>query len=427
MAFHQKPFRSHAKLPAQSAHPRANLGRREHMFRNRCDDFNGLADRSTAPNEAQRQDDDCDGSQHWRTADHEGYDDRLPSDRMATRRLMPGSVFNARYDVVRMVGQGAMGAVYEAIDKETGRACALKLMSKDLSHEPRFIQRFQAESKVGQTIQGPHVANVFDAGFSVEDPAQPFFAMELLQGENLEQHLARHDGRPPHAFHLVRSICCAIANAHEANVVHRDLKPENLFLAAPPVEGGPPLLKVLDFGVAKIVRETTQGGTSPGLGAPLWTAPEQGKEGQIIKPSADVWALGLLAYRLLAGKIFWRNAHNKGTAFDLAVEMLRENLPRASERSRELGAVDLGPAFDWWFSRAVDRDPSKRFPTAGDAERELAPILDALEHAPVGTRLAPTSPLAEQVKPQRSPRIFFAMVGALLLFLGAAVLWFVFR
>lgn len=350
---------------------------------------------------------------------------------MATRRLAPGSVFNERYAILRVVGQGAMGIVYAATDLENGRACALKLMSKDLSHEPKFVERFQSESTVGQRIEGPHVAAVFDAGFSRADPAQPYFAMELLEGENLEQHLARFPDGSPHAEHVVRSLFRAIASAHAASVVHRDLKPENLFLAAPGEAGAPPLLKVLDFGVAKIVRETTHGGTAPGLGTPLWTAPEQGKEGQTIKPTADVWAIGLLAYRLLAGKTFWRNAHTKGTAFDLAVEMLREPLPLASARSREIGARDLGPAFDAWFRKAVHRDPEARFATAGDAEAALAPILDGL--AGGGPETGASAPLARPERSERGStpgvrrRVIMTSVTALVALVLAAVLWFVFR
>jgi serine/threonine protein kinase len=134
-------------------------------------------------------------------------------------------------------------------------------------------------------------------------------------------------------------------------------------------------VRVLDFGVAKVVRDATLSGTMPGLGTPLWTAPEQGQEGTV-RPSADVWALGLLVFRVLTGRMFWRHAEDKSTAYDLAVELLRAPIPKASERTRELGSdVELPRGFDAWFARMVARDPAARFATAGEARDALAAIV----------------------------------------------------
>jgi serine/threonine protein kinase len=289
---------------------------------------------------------------------------------------MPGAVFHGRYEVVRVVGQGAMGIVYEVRDLQTGRAAALKLMNQELASEPRFVARFESEAQVGQRIRSRHVAEVFDSGWTEGPVRQPFFAMERLAGETLEARLAREALPSALAVEIVRQLFGAIAAAHRAGIVHRDLKPENLFLCD---SADGTVLKVLDFGVAKVLRETTQGGTAPGLGAPLWTAPEQGKEGQKITPTADVWALGLLAFRLLVGATYWRSANERGaTAFDLAVEMLRAPIAPPSRRAAELGRAALGPTFDAWFLRAVHRDPQARFVDAGEAEKALEPVLQEL-------------------------------------------------
>jgi serine/threonine protein kinase len=291
------------------------------------------------------------------------------------RRLQPGELFAARYLVEGFIGQGAMGSVYRAIDRASGAPRALKVMSVDLLAAPHFVERFVQEAKIGARIESDLVVRVFETGVD-ETTKLPYFAMELLEGEDLQRKLDRGAELDRSLVHrLLAMLFQAMSAAHAANVVHRDLKPENLFI----VEGaGGPTLKVLDFGVAKVVKETTTvGGTMPGLGAPLWTAPEQGREGQTIRPSADVWALGLLTFRLLSGKLYWLAAsREKASAFDLAVEMLRAPLVPASVRANELGARDLGPAFDAWFARAVDRDPSRRYPDAKSAFAELAPMLE---------------------------------------------------
>jgi serine/threonine-protein kinase len=222
-----------------------------------------------------------------------------------------------------------------------------------------------------------------------------------------------------------------MSRAHAANVVHRDLKPENLFL----VERGPdqyPTLKVLDFGVAKVVRETTtMGGTKPGLGTPLWAAPEQANEGQAIRPSSDVWSLGLITYRLLAGKLYWKCASKPKTdVFEMAVEMLRAPLEKASVRSREIGAVDMGAEFDAWFERAVTRDPKARFASAREAAEALFPIIDPIAGAsifpPAPTPSAPqtaSSPASLAATPTGSRTKLFVIAAVVLVVVvvGAAL------
>ncbi len=310
-----------------------------------------------------------------------------------------------------------MGSVYRAIDTEKGETRALKVMSGELASSPEFVERFLLEAKIGETIASEHVVRVFDSG--VDDKTKlPFFAMEMLAGEDLHRMLERgHEMAPELSRRLLAQLFAAMRAAHAANVVHRDLKPENLFVVDPYDPARRPSLKVLDFGVAKVVRETTAGGTAPGLGTPLWAAPEQGKEGQIIKPSSDVWALGLLTYRLLAGRVFWRGASNRAAnAFELAVEMLREPIPPASERSRVIGARDLGPAFDAWFARAVDRDPAKRFGDAGEAWDALEPILEV---GPESRGTSVARPLASSGR--RTLRIVVAaLIG---LAVAAAIVW----
>jgi serine/threonine protein kinase len=286
----------------------------------------------------------------------------------------PGTTFAGRFLVDAFVGQGAMGFVYRVTDRANGATCALKVMNVDLKAEPDFERRFLVEAKIGASIPSPHVVRVLDSGVDAAT-ALPWFSMELLEGEDLHRLLEHAELDEATAKLLLRQLFATMSAAHAANVVHRDLKPENLF-AVKGAPGDPPTLKVLDFGVAKVFRETTTvGGTRAGLGSPLWVAPEQGKQGQTIRPPADVWALGLITYRLLAGKVYWLGAREGTSAFDLAIEMLRAPLVAPSARSAEIGARDLGPAFDRWFLRAVNRDPLQRFPDAASGFEALEPIL----------------------------------------------------
>ncbi|HVY48553.1 MAG TPA: serine/threonine-protein kinase [Minicystis sp.] len=301
-------------------------------------------------------------------------------------RLMPGAEFAGRYRVDAVIGQGTMGAVYRVREKAGGEVRALKVMKADLlTDDPKFPARFEQEARISERIKSPQVVTVFDSGVDAAT-GLPWLAMELLEGRTLDAYLAEAPRPPPEvARDLLDQLFAGAAAAHAANVVHRDLKPENVFLVGEP---GAFVVKILDFGIAKVVRESTLAGTTPGLGTPLWTAPEQTREGQVIRPAADVWALGLLTFRLLTGKAYWRAANDpKSSAFDVAVELVRAPLVAASERARELGVEDaLPPGFDAWFARAVVRDPDARFANAAEAHAALAPLVDARRGGRSGAR-----------------------------------------
>jgi serine/threonine-protein kinase len=291
---------------------------------------------------------------------------------MKAHRLQPDAVVGGRYVVRRLLGQGSMGSVYLVEETATRTPRALKLMSPDLAEDTSFLARFAREAQVGKAIKSDHVVRVLATGVEPKH-GLPWLVMEYLEGEDLARWL---DARPPldraAAVAILAQLFDAVGAAHDAAVVHRDLRPDNVFVST---REGRPFLKVIDFGVAKVVREASLGATAPGLGAPLWAAPEQGARGGI-KPSADVWSLGLLAFRLLGGAMFWKSAHVEGASpMDLAIELLRAPIPPASVRAREIGVADRLPAgFDAWFARAVVRDREQRFPNARAAWAALAPL-----------------------------------------------------
>ncbi|XXY49095.1 protein kinase [Sorangium sp. So ce269] len=300
-------------------------------------------------------------------------------------------LFAGRYRVLRGIASGAMGAVYEVLHIETERRRALKVMHPHLADNPEFHARFKLEARVAGRIESDHIVEVFDAGIDAET-GKPFLVMELLRGEPLSERL-RHTGRlpPEEAVAFLRQTAIALDKTHAAGVVHRDLKPANLFLAETDDDGAP-RIKVLDFGIAKLVVETAADSPATAvLGTPLYMAPEQ-FSGESVSRAADIFALGMIAYTLLVGKAYWLNDRRK---YDnpLAFAALAASGPQEPASSRaDVEGVKLPPAFDAWFARVTARAPEARFATASDAVEALAEVLD-LPAAPVrSSRLLPAEP-----------------------------------
>ncbi len=291
--------------------------------------------------------------------------------------LSPGVVFAEQFKVIRPLARGGMGAVYVVEQLGTARERALKLMHPQIASDEKSIERFQREAQVASKIDSDHVVEVIAAG--VDGKTQtPWLCMELLKGETLADRVEK-SGRLSRAdaLEVTRQLGHAMSAAHRAGIVHRDLKPENIFLAAPRREGVPFTLKVLDFGVAALVADAQGAKTTQGIGSPMWMAPEQTNVGRVTT-ATDVWALGLIAFYLLTGKVYWKSPSIEGSSLTaLLVEMMVDSMPPASVRAAELLATGTIPAaFDAWFARATDRDPKLRFP---DASAALLGWIAALE------------------------------------------------
>ncbi len=343
--------------------------------------------------------------------------------------LAVGSTFAGKFRVLGTLGEGGMGTVYLVEQLSTHKTRALKLMRGALGYDPEAGERFAREARVGARIASDHVVEVVDA--------VPWLAMEHLEGETLADRIARGGMDPGALREVMRQLGHGLGAAHRAGLVHRDLKPENIFLASPRREGVALTVKILDFGLAKLVEETAGGTGTYGLGeratgacgTPLWMAPEQLDAG-VVSAAADVWALGLIAYLALTGTHYWRSAR----APDLSVqrvlgEMTIEPLEPASVRAGELGRGGwLPPGFDEWFARCVDREPPARFP---DAERAVkaflalggahvvgaapAAQLDAIASAP--TLAATPADTPRLVRPRRAWRrvgVALALAGLVL-------------
>jgi serine/threonine-protein kinase len=206
-------------------------------------------------------------------------------------------LFHVDYEVRRCLKIGGMAVVYEAVHRVTRRPSALKVLLPEVLAEQGMRARFAIEARIPSEIDCEHVVEVLDAG--VDDATgATFLVMELLRGDDLETVLRRR-GRLPaeEALALLRQAAQALDQVHAARVVHRDLKPSNLFLCE--AKSVAPVLKVLDFGIAKILDGSAL--TTRNLGTPVYMSPEQVRGDGDVDGAADVYALGHIAFTLLAG------------------------------------------------------------------------------------------------------------------------------
>ena len=299
--------------------------------------------------------------------------------------LPSGLVIQGRYRVEKLIGRGGMGAVYAVRHTNTGEICALKLLLPALAANPAACERFRTEARAPVSIGSEHVVRVLDADVSPELNGAPFIIMELLKGKDLGSELKTRGALPAgEVVVYLKQVARVLDKAHSLGIVHRDLKPANLIVTQR--EDGTPLVKILDFGIAKLldqsgVGELTQDGAI--FGTPWYMSPEQAR-GQASKvgPSADLWALGLIAYRLLTGKNYW-------TAEGMAAligQILYEPMVPPSQMSPH-----LGPRFDAWFARACAREVEARFPNAVEQTQALALALQ-VNYAAQGTNLDMPNP-----------------------------------
>jgi serine/threonine protein kinase len=290
--------------------------------------------------------------------------------------LPTGAVVAGDFKVLGPLAQGGMGSVYRVEQLSTGRQRALKVMHPGLLQDAVQRQRFAHEARASALADSPHMVDVVAAGVD-EGSGIPWMAMELLPGETLSVVLSRRDTLPRAEVRgLFEQLGQALGSAHRAGVVHRDLKPDNLFLATARAPSEPFFLKVLDFGIAKVVLDSAAGNTAA-LGTPLWMAPEQATTGGLITPATDVWPLGLIAYQCLTGRHYWRAAEDpRAAGVGVLKEIVVDPLPQASARAGEQSRAGLLPlGFDAWFARCVCRDRAARFPHGAAAAEALVALL----------------------------------------------------
>jgi serine/threonine protein kinase len=285
--------------------------------------------------------------------------------------LQSGALFQRRYRVERCLRVGGMGAVYEVLDERTDARRALKIMLPSVVEDPGMRARFAQEARITGGVLSEHIVRTTDAGVD-EETGVPFLVMELLRGEDVGSLLARRGALPGREVVLyLFQVALALDRTHAAGIVHRDLKPENLFHTRR--DDGSVCIKVLDFGIAKVM---AQGGrTTKSMGTPLYMPPEQATGKGALGPPADVYALGHLAFTLLAGEPYWEQEWRASEApLAFLAEVARGVREPAGARAARHG-VDLPARFDGWFFKATAVHPEERFDGAGAAVEALAVAL----------------------------------------------------
>jgi hypothetical protein len=303
------------------------------------------------------------------------FEDLVHDSRFAP--LTPGALFHGRYRIIRAIKAGGMGAVHEVIDEATDARRALKTMLPSLVSEPEMRARFALEAKVTGSIESDHIVRVADAGVD-EATGVPFLVMDLLRGEDLRSLVDQREARSPaEVTTYLYQVALALEKTHAAGIVHRDLKPDNLFLTTR--DDGSPCIKILDFGIAKVVAQKahTQH-TTQAVGTPVYMAPEQVRGSRDIGPGADVYALGHIAYALLVGEPYWtEEKESSGSTFTLFTAIVAGATEAPSARAGRRRNVSLPAGFDVWFARVTAAKPEEREVHAMDAVKALASTLGA--------------------------------------------------
>jgi len=305
--------------------------------------------------------------------------------RLEAAAVRTGTLIEERYRLIRCIGSGGMGEVWEALHEAIGRKVALKILLPQYAKDKEVVGRFHREARATSRIGDPRIVDVLDMGL-LPDGA-PYLVMELLLGETLGQLLARQGQLSIRsATRIAIEIAGALGAAHEADVIHRDLKPENVFLvgsSGTPEHERP--IKVLDFGVAKVRSaedEVSLTQTGAAVGTPTYMSPEQASGLANVDARSDVWSLGVLLYRMLAGQTPF-----VGDGYALLLVAILAQPPASILRFRS----DLPPTLEHLLMQLLAKERSERPASMAEVAKKLEPF--AAWTSVSGTRaVRPTEP-----------------------------------
>ncbi len=285
--------------------------------------------------------------------------------------VMEGRILAQKYELVRMLGQGGMGAVYEARN-HLGKRFAVKLLLKpEFANDAQLVARFFREAKASAAIESEHIVEVYDTGVDPETNF-PFIIMELLKGEDLEHTIARVGALSTvGAARVIAQAANGLGKAHDAGIVHRDIKPANIFMTAR--ESGDSVVKILDFGIAKqqvdaLSSSDGQGLTKTGsmLGTPLYMSPEQAQGLKTIDARTDIWSLGMCLYEALSGRTPWGDVDTLGA---LILSICSRDVAPLQDVAPWV-PPELAQIVHW----TIARDPNQRCPNARALVEALRPF-----------------------------------------------------
>lgn len=313
-----------------------------------------------------------------------------------------------KYVIVGRISEGAMGTVYRAVQLPVDRPVALKVLRTDVEDDEETGRRFLREARAVSQLNHPHIVTLYDFGF--DGDGRPYMAMEYVEGEQLGEWIYRDNLRLPNILRVLRQILEALAEAHARGIIHRDLKPDNIVVAG--ADESDEEIKLLDFGIARLVNnQSGEGLTREGhvYGTPHYMSPEQASGKIDIGPEADVYAVGILLYEMLAGRIPFEA--------DDPLAILRMHADEPLPKLQPRDGLTVPTQLEKLLERATRKDPADRFATAGEMlevfeqfdDPERSGILEAARLAQVDdeaeTVTAEESPLDEPAEPAQPPQL----------------------
>ena len=288
--------------------------------------------------------------------------------------LQLGATYADKYKIVRVLGEGAMGAVYEAENVRIRRRVALKILHPQIAQKADTLRRFEREAQAAGRIGSKHIIEVLDLG-ELPDGAR-FMVMEFLDGTTLDQRI-RSKGRltPEDAAPIIAQLLEGLGAAHEAGIIHRDLKPANIYLTTS--RGVPDFVKILDFGVSKfnvLNDEMSMTSTGAVLGTPYYMSPEQAKGSRQVDPRSDLYAVGVILYECITGQV----PFSAETFNELIFRIVLESPPPV-----ESFVPNLDPAFTAIIHKAMAREANERFQSAAEFRSAVLKWAEAAASGPV--------------------------------------------
>jgi serine/threonine-protein kinase len=328
-----------------------------------------------------------------------------------------GAVLADRYQIVRRIGEGGMGAVYEAKHTVIGKRVAVKVLLEKFLAKSDFVARLLQEARLASSIGHEHIVDVTD--FGTTSDGRSFVVMEFLDGESLAELAMREAPLPiERSLGIARQVASALGAAHAKGIFHRDVKPENIYLVK---RADADFVKVVDFGISKAVKPGgDEGGegyrlTHTGLllGTPLYMSPEQARGEEDLDHRVDIWALGVLLYECLTGEVPFRANNYLG----IISQVLTHKPTPPSKLRPELGISDAVEAV---VMRAMEKDRTLRYPTMADLERDLERLLAGDQNVGVVPRAAGVGTGASAA-PKRWPLL--TLGGVVLVAAATVVAW----
>lgn len=299
---------------------------------------------------------------------------------------MINQTFNNRYKISSRLGKGAMGIVYKAIDIQSGREVALKVISGNLDVESEFLGRFKREGETLQQLKHPNIVEFLDA-FEYEE--NYVIVMEYVSGRNLHDLIKKGKLSLKHANHIALGLCDALIHSHKLGIIHRDIKPENILLK----EDGTP--KLADFGVARLNEATRMTRSGTQVGTPYYMAPEAW-EGKHLDAQADIWSLGVVIFEMLTGEV----PFGGDTGAAVMNKVLTTNPPNIKSLRKEIPSSVVKIV-----NRMLTRDKKRRYQTMWE-------VITDLERNQSKTSLLSTKRKSDSVKQSVSIKIWlWGIVG----------------